>query len=162
MSLEFKEKCRTEALNHGFEFFGVVDAAELAKVPFTDDDIRDTIPDINDHGVITWSRAIGPVDPDTGQPTLEIVIYEDGDLTRVTDNAVRDWGCTSGTRCLTPVLPRFYRTGLFHSMTYHTYTTTLYIGKLLKLGHTASPTLYEMRDTRQLWDISFIRKQRQP
>jgi len=34
MSLEFKEKCRTEALNHGFEFFGVIDAAELAKVPF--------------------------------------------------------------------------------------------------------------------------------
>ena len=34
MSREFKEKCRAEALNHGFEFFGVVDAIELAKVPF--------------------------------------------------------------------------------------------------------------------------------
>lgn len=34
MSQELKEKWRAEALSHDFEFFGVVDAAELAKVPF--------------------------------------------------------------------------------------------------------------------------------
>ena len=34
MSQELKEKWRAEALSHGFEFFGVVNAAELAKVPF--------------------------------------------------------------------------------------------------------------------------------
>jgi len=34
VSQELKERLRTEGLNEGFEFFGVVDAAELAKVPF--------------------------------------------------------------------------------------------------------------------------------
>jgi len=34
MSQELKEKWRAEAQRHGFEFFGLVDAAELAKVPF--------------------------------------------------------------------------------------------------------------------------------
>ncbi len=34
MSQELKEKLRAEGLNEGFEFFGVVGAAELAKVPF--------------------------------------------------------------------------------------------------------------------------------
>ncbi len=34
MSQELKEKLRAEGLNEGFDFFGVVDAAELAKAPF--------------------------------------------------------------------------------------------------------------------------------
>jgi len=34
MPQELKEKWRAEAQRHGFEFFGLVDAAELAKVPF--------------------------------------------------------------------------------------------------------------------------------
>lgn len=34
MSHDFKEQCRAEALNHGFEFFGVVSADELSQVPF--------------------------------------------------------------------------------------------------------------------------------
>ena len=34
MSQELKEKWRAEALSHDFEFFGVVSATELAKVPF--------------------------------------------------------------------------------------------------------------------------------
>ncbi len=32
--LKLKEKLRIEGLNEGFEFFGLADAAELAKVPF--------------------------------------------------------------------------------------------------------------------------------
>ena len=42
MSEEFKEKLRAEALSNGFEFFGVVDAAELAKVPFPPNRCLDT------------------------------------------------------------------------------------------------------------------------
>lgn len=66
------------------------DNGELIRV--TDDYVQDVGPDMNDDGTIVWARGIGPINPDTGQPTLEIVMWQDGDLTRLTDNDVQDVG----------------------------------------------------------------------
>lgn len=57
-------------------------------IRLTNDDLRDRLPAINDQGVITWARSMGPM----GRfgPTAEIVVWEDGELTRLTDNAVED------------------------------------------------------------------------
>ena len=61
----------------------------------TDDDVQDVSPDINDDGVICWSRGIGPIDPNFGEPTAEIMVRDpDGTITRLTDNAVSDWAPT--------------------------------------------------------------------
>ena len=58
----------------------------------TDDDVQDVSPDINDDGVICWSRGIGPIDPNFGEPTTEIMVRDpDGTITRLTDNALSDW-----------------------------------------------------------------------
>ena len=59
-------------------------------IQLTDDNVHDLIPDINDRGTIVWSRAIGPIDPSTGEPTYEIVVYRDGQLTQLTHNAIND------------------------------------------------------------------------
>ncbi|MBU0638790.1 MAG: hypothetical protein KKB50_07995, partial [Planctomycetes bacterium] len=37
----------------------------------TDDYIQDCSPDINDDGTIVWCRGLGPINPQTGEPTLE-------------------------------------------------------------------------------------------
>ncbi|MCC7290712.1 MAG: hypothetical protein IT449_01470 [Phycisphaerales bacterium] len=62
-------------------------------VRITNDDpatpIRDVTPDINDDGTIVWSRAIGPSGP--FGPTLEVMLYSDGQMTRLTDNDTDDW-----------------------------------------------------------------------
>ncbi|MBU0641547.1 MAG: hypothetical protein KKB50_22030, partial [Planctomycetes bacterium] len=56
----------------------------------TDDYIQDCSPDINDDGTIVWCRGLGPINPQTGEPTLEIVLYENGQITRLTDNDRQD------------------------------------------------------------------------
>lgn len=61
-------------------------------IRLTNDNVQDVVPDINDDGTIVWSRGIGPVDPFSGEPTLEIVRWREGQLTRLTDNAVQDVG----------------------------------------------------------------------
>lgn len=58
-------------------------------IQLTDDDIQDVGPDINDDGLIVWTRGLGPEGP-FGEPTLEIVLYRDGKLTRLTDNDAYD------------------------------------------------------------------------
>jgi hypothetical protein len=58
----------------------------------TDDYVQDVGPDINDDGVIVWSRGIGPIDPDRNEPSGEIVVRTpDGTITRLTDNAENDF-----------------------------------------------------------------------
>jgi len=87
--------------NHGqIVFYGRLGANEFSDEIFlyddgelirlTDDDVRDTDPDINDDGTIVWSRGIGPDGP--YGPTLEIVMWQDGELTRLTDDGVSDYG----------------------------------------------------------------------
>jgi hypothetical protein len=54
-------------------------------------DIRDAQPVINDHGVIVWSRYIGPSGP--YGPTAELMVRTpDGVVTQLTDNDVDDTG----------------------------------------------------------------------
>ncbi len=61
---------------------------KLTRLTF-DDDIRDTFPDINDDGVIVWSRGVGPEGP--YGPTLEVMVRTpDGTVTRLTDDANSD------------------------------------------------------------------------
>jgi hypothetical protein len=66
------------------------DNGELIRL--TDDYVQDVCPDINDDGTIVWCRGIGPINPDTGEPSLEIVVYEGGELTTLTDNGDQDVG----------------------------------------------------------------------
>ncbi len=58
MSQKLKDKLRAEALSNGFEFFGVVDAAELAKVPFPPNRCLDTpygfLPEAKSVIVLGW------------------------------------------------------------------------------------------------------------
>ena len=63
-------------------------------IRLTNDNIQDVLPDINDDGTIVWCRGIGPINPFSGEPSLEIVMWENGRLTRLTDNAVQDIGPT--------------------------------------------------------------------
>jgi len=58
--------------------------------PLAVDDTDNRLPDINDDGVIVWSRAIGP--PGPWGPTYEIVILREGQLTRLTDDGWDDYG----------------------------------------------------------------------
>ncbi|MGE0481159.1 MAG: hypothetical protein AB7Q17_11870 [Phycisphaerae bacterium] len=51
----------------------------------TDDDVRDCYPDINDDGVIVWSRGIGDGN------TLEVMRLENGVVTRLTEDGFDDW-----------------------------------------------------------------------
>lgn len=50
------------------------------RVQITDDDVRDSFPDINDDGTMVWTRQ----DPGGW---FDIVMYEDGDLVYLTDEA---------------------------------------------------------------------------
>lgn len=51
----------------------------------TDDNVRDCYPDINDDGVIVWSRGMGAGN------TLEIMRLENGVVTRLTEDGFDDW-----------------------------------------------------------------------
>ncbi|MCG3127168.1 MAG: hypothetical protein CHACPFDD_02026 [Phycisphaerae bacterium] len=55
-------------------------------VRLTDDYVWEFTPDINDDGVIVWSRRIGP------NATAEIVRYENGKLTQITHDDIDDIG----------------------------------------------------------------------
>lgn len=60
-----------------------------ALIRFTDNEITDSWPDINDDGAVVWSSGIGP--PGPYGPTVEIMVSAKGDTRRVTDNSIDDW-----------------------------------------------------------------------
>ncbi len=60
------------------------DSSEGELTRLTNDDIQDVGADINDDGVICWSRRIGY--PGAIQAPGEIVIYRNGQIARLTDN----------------------------------------------------------------------------
>lgn len=59
-------------------------------IQLTNDYVQDVCPAINDDGTIVWCRGLGPINPATGEPTLEIVVYQDGQLTQLTQNDSQD------------------------------------------------------------------------
>lgn len=59
-------------------------------IRLTDDNVRDALPDLNDDGVVVWSRFIGP--EGLFGPTAEIMMRTpDGVISRLTDNDMNDW-----------------------------------------------------------------------
>ncbi len=78
--------------NHEDQEIFLYDSRSGILTQLTDDAIQDTEPDINDEGIIVWSRAIGPWDPEISRFTSEIMMRSpDGEVTRITDDDASDF-----------------------------------------------------------------------
>ncbi len=65
------------------------DNGQTTQITF-DERVENRMPDINDDGLIIWSRANGPAGP--YGPTTEIMLYQDGVTWQLTDNEFSEHG----------------------------------------------------------------------